>query len=337
MQKNIAWLSSLRGIGCLFVLIAHLGSISTNYGMYFNGCGKIGVWLFMIFSGFWFLYPLCQRQQALNGRNLIGYYGKKIIRIMIPYLAVLLISMGLGFIPDGKELLRHLLLIDGFGHFWYMPVIMKFFLIAPLFWLLQQMIRNKKWLFAIIAGIGIALSVVFPFITYTENSMQLQWYVPVFLMGMLLAIFWDFWNNWKENSVGADVIVLALVVILFSLTPWFRQKLWGIEPSAYLQNKYLLMGGLWCLIILGIVKGKIWKEWLNKSCILQWIGEISFPLYLIHYPILMRLNATEMGWTRKVIIVLVTSIPLAAILHWGVEKPCITLSRKLTEHKKTEK
>lgn len=336
MQKNIAWLSSLRGIGCLFVLAAHLGASSTNYGMYFNGCGKIGVWLFMIFSGFWFLYPLCQRQQALNGRNLMGYYGKKIIRIMIPYLAVLLISMGLGFIPDGKELLRHLLLIDGFGHFWYMPVIMKFFLIAPLFWLLQQMIRNKKWLFALIAGIGIALSVVFPFITYTENSMQLQWYVPVFLMGMLLAIFWDFWNNWKENSVGADVIVLALVVILFSLTPWFRQKLWGIEPSAYLQNKYLLMGGLWCLIILGIVKGKIWKEWLNKSCILQWIGEISFPLYLIHYPILMRLNATEMGWTRKVIIVLVTSIPLAAILHWGVEKPCITLSRKLTEYKKTE-
>lgn len=337
MQKNIAWLSSLRGIGCLFVLAAHLGASSTNYGMYFNGCGKIGVWLFMIFSGFWFLYPLCQRQQALNGRNLMGYYGKKIIRIMIPYLAVLLISMGLGFIPDGKELLRHLLLIDGFGHFWYMPVIMKFFLIAPLFWLLQQMIRNKKWLFAIIVGIGIALSVVFPFTAYTENSTQLRWYVPVFLMGMLLAISWEAWNNWKENSVGADAIVLALAVILFSLTPWFRQKLWGIEPSAYLQNKYLLMGGLWCLIILGIVKGKIWKTWLNKSRILQWIGEISFPLYLIHFPILMRLNATEIGWAKKVIIVLVTSILLASILHWGVEKPCITLSKKLTEYKKSEK
>lgn len=337
MQKNIAWLSSLRGIGCLFVLAAHLGASSTNYGMYFNGCGKIGVWLFMIFSGFWFLYPLCQRQQALNGRNLMGYYGKKIIRIMIPYLAVLLISMGLGFIPDGKELLRHLLLIDGFGHFWYMPVIMKFFLIAPLFWLLQQMIRNKKWLFAIIVGIGIALSIVFPFTAYTENSTQLRWYVPVFLMGMLLAISWEAWNNWKENSVGADAIVLALVVILFSLTPWFRQKLWGIEPSAYLQNKYLLMGGLWCLIILGIVKGKIWKTWLNKSRILQWIGEISFPLYLIHFPILMRLNATEIGWAKKVIIVLVTSILLASILHWGVEKPCITLSKKLTEYKKSEK
>ena len=337
MQKNIAWLSSLRGIGCLFVLAAHLGASSTNYGMYFNGCGKIGVWLFMIFSGFWFLYPLCQRQQALNGRNLMGYYGKKIIRIMMPYLAVLLISMGLGFIPDGKELLWHLLLIDGFGHFWYMPVIMKFLLIAPLFWLLQQMIKNKKWLFAVIAGIGIVLAVVFPFTTYTENSTQLRWYVPVFLMGMLLAIIWEAWNNWKENSIGADVIVLVLVVILFSLTPWFRQKLWGIEPSAYLQNKYLLMGGLWCLIILGIVKGKIWKAWLNKSRVLQWIGEISFPLYLIHYPILMRLNATEMGWTKKVIIVLVTSIPLAAILHWGVEKPCITFSKKLTEHKKIEK
>ena len=43
MQKNIAWLSSLRGIGCLFVLVAHLGASSTNYGMYFNGWGKKGV------------------------------------------------------------------------------------------------------------------------------------------------------------------------------------------------------------------------------------------------------------------------------------------------------
>lgn len=336
MQKKTAWLSSLRGIGCLFVLAAHLGASSTNYGMYFSGCGKIGVWLFMIFSGFWFLYPLCQKKQPLNGQNLMRYYVRKIIRIMIPYLAVLLISMGLGFIPDRKELLRHILLVDGYGHFWYMPVIMKFFLIAPLFWLLQQIIKDRKWLFAVIAGIGIVLSVAFPFTTYTENSMQLRWYVPVLLMGMLLAIIWEFWSGWKQNSLGADVLVLVLVVIMFSFTPWFRQNLWGIAPSAYLQNKYLLMGGLWCLIILGIVKGKIWIEWLNKSRILQWIGEISFPLYLIHYPILMRLNATETGWAKKVIIVLLTSTLLAVILHLGVEKPCIAWSKKLTEHKQAD-
>lgn len=336
MQKKIAWLSSLRGIGCLFVLAAHLGASSTNYGMYFSGCGKIGVWLFMIFSGFWFFYPLCQKKQSLNGQNLMSYYVRKIIRIMIPYLAVLLISMGLGFIPDGKELLRHLLLVDGYGHFWYMPVIMKFFLIAPLFWLLQQIIKDRKWLFAVIAGIGIVLSVAFPFTTYTENSVQLRWYVPVFLMGMLLAMIWDFWSSRKQNSLGADAFVLVLAVIMISLTPWFRQKLWGIAPSAYLQNKYLLMGGLWCLIILGIVKGRIWIKWLDKSRILQWIGEISFPLYLIHYPILMRLNATETGWAKKVIIVLITSVSLAAILHLGVEKPCIAWSKKLLEHKQAD-
>ena len=333
MQKKIAWLSSLRGIGCLCVLAAHLGASSTNYGMYFSGCGKIGVWLFIIFSGFWFLYPLCQKKSPLNVQNLMSYYVRKIIRIMIPYLAVLLISMGLGFISDGKELLRHLLLVDGYGHFWYMPVIMKFFLIAPLFWLLQQIIKDRKWLFAVIAGIGIVLAVAFPFTTYTENSVQLCWYVPVFLMGMLLAIIWEFWSSRKQNRLEADALVLVLVVIMISLTPWFRQKLWGIAPSAYLQNKYLLIGGLWCLIILGIVKGRIWIKWLDKSRILQWIGEISFPLYLIHYPILMRLNATETGWAKRVIMVLVASVSLAVILHSGVEKPCIAWSKKLIEHK----
>lgn len=96
------------------------------------------------------------------------------------------------------------------------------------------------------------------------------------------------------------------------------------------------MGGLWCLIILGIVKGRIWIKWLDKSRILQWIGEISFPLYLIHYPILMRLNVTETGWAKKVIIVLITSVSLAAILHLGVEKPCIAWSKKLLEHKQAD-
>ena len=55
-----------------------------------------------------------------------------------------------------------------------------------------------------------------------------------------------------------------------------------------------------------------------------------------HSSILMRLNATETGWVKKVIIVLVTSILLAAILHSGVEKPCIAWSKKRIEHKQTD-
>ena len=47
---------------------------------------------------------------------------------------------------------------------------------------------DKKWLFMLIAAIGIVLSVAFPFTAYTENSIQLRWYIPVFLMGMLLAV-----------------------------------------------------------------------------------------------------------------------------------------------------
>ena len=55
-QKRVGYIDSLRGIACLFVLIARIVSVS-EVGSYVSGCGKIGVWLFMVLSSFLMIYP----------------------------------------------------------------------------------------------------------------------------------------------------------------------------------------------------------------------------------------------------------------------------------------
>ena len=55
-MKKLISINVLRGIACLIVLFAHIISTSATYGMYVSGCGKIGVWCFLVISGFLTVY-----------------------------------------------------------------------------------------------------------------------------------------------------------------------------------------------------------------------------------------------------------------------------------------
>ena len=52
MKNNTNYLTSIRGLACLMVVIAHIISVIPGVGKNVSGCGKIGVWLFFILSAF---------------------------------------------------------------------------------------------------------------------------------------------------------------------------------------------------------------------------------------------------------------------------------------------
>lgn len=319
-QKNL-WLNAMRGIACLIVLFAHLGAISTNYGMYFNGCGKIGVWLFMVLSGFWFMYPLCRNRKSLTGRSLGKFYLKKLLRIFVIYFVTLLLAWGIGFLADFQTVVRHLFLIEGRGHFWYMPVIVKFFMVAPIFWYFRNICKKDIWFVVVLIIFGSLFTILFPYTDYPENSAQLRWYLPVFILGVILGVIFCRLEESGYSGYVTDILTIPVAGTMLLLTPWFRERLWNIAPSSYLQNKYLLLGTLWCLVILAVLCGRFWKTVLSRYRLLQWIGDISFPMYLVHYPIMMEVNNFDLTWGMKAMIVILTSGALACMMHWLIEKP----------------
>jgi peptidoglycan/LPS O-acetylase OafA/YrhL len=71
---------------------------------------------------------------------------------------------------------------------------------------------------------------------------------------------------------------------------------------------------------------------------LVWLGEISYPIYLVHYPLVALINAYLPIGTEpatRAIVLLVISLPpviLASwLLHRAVEKPFIQLGKRLTQ------
>lgn len=129
-------------------------------------------------------------------------------------------------------------------------------------------------------------------------------------------------NNTKiTEHIIFDIIALVDVLIMFAFTPLLRKLIWNIEPSAWLQNKYLLYGLLWSLLIIAVLKSRYCKLILEKQKWLLWIGKISYPLYLIHYIILGLLKQSVPNFYMRAALTLVISIIIAWEIHSLIEVP----------------
>lgn len=321
MEKNrIKSIDSLRGIACLIVLIAHIISTNPNFGIYASGCGKIGVWCFMILSGFLtFLSYASGKEVNIENKFLyiIGYYKRKIVKLYPSYVFTLVFALIIGFLGDGHSIINHMLCIEGIGHFWYMPVIIKFYLIAPFLILLLGYVKKRVFI-VIISLMTVIFSVVFPFTSYIENSINLYWYLPVFLIGCLLAFLYERIKGC--NTRIFTVMAGVSVIIIFLLTPKMRELMWGMEPSGWLQNKYLVFAVLWSLVVLGILLNNRLGEALGNCRILQFMGEISYEVYLIHYLIMWKVVQYTNNTLWVALLVVPISILIATLLHKGINR-----------------
>lgn len=320
-KEKIAWMESLRGVACLIVLVAHIISTNEVFGNYANGCGKIGVWLFFLFGAFWVIFPSCQKKIEQPGKWIKRYYWNRFIKLYPVFLIVVCMAALSGLISFPEQLLNNLFFLEGTGHLWYMPVIIKFFLIAPAFVFLKNVLSDK-WMILFLCVLGVVTGLLFPYTIYVENSIIMWWYVPVLCMGMILAIAFHKCLRDNIKCKWADMFVVGIFVLIFLLTPLGRKCVWGIEPGAYLQNKYLIIGFFWCMLIILVQTGSFWRGILNKSVFLSWVGEISYPLYLIHYFVLMKVGIYISNWWLKSIIVLIISFLLSYIVHKWIEIPC---------------
>lgn len=324
-QQREKWLDSIRGIACLIVLFAHIFSTVPTVGVRVSGCGKIGVWLFFILSGFWMYYPYCVQQKTFDMNDTLAFYIKRIFRIYPMYMVVLIVCIFLGYI-DKMQFVKHLLLLQGWGHFWAIPVEMKFYLIAPVILFVFARIKAKHS--AILSVVmAIILAVRFPFTTYNENSICLFWYLPVFLLGMCTAYLYVHMKR-RKNRIF-DVVAGCLLICLILIIPGVRELIWKIEPDGYLQNKYLFIGTIWSIMIICIANSIYIHLALEKTKILQWIGKISYSIYLIHFVVLQCICRYTENTYIKFASVIGLSIILAAMAERFVERKAIRIGKSI--------
>jgi peptidoglycan/LPS O-acetylase OafA/YrhL len=272
--------------------------------------GFIGVDVFFVISGF-LITGIITRELELGRFSLVEFYNRRIRRIFPALIVVLCATLALGWfwmLPQAFAQLGSdsfasaaflaniaLLLQSGYFdiesakkpllHLWSLGIEEQFYLFWPL--LLMLAARFRMSIIAMAAVLGIA-SFLFNVALIGSNPIA-TFYLPFtrafeLLTGAVLACGWI---NVNQSSAAS------------SRRAWIGVALIGV--SAFTLDSHRAFPGWWA--VLPVAGSALLLSapaaWVNRvvlaSPALVWIGLISYPLYLWHWPLLVFAGIIKFG------------------------------------------
>jgi peptidoglycan/LPS O-acetylase OafA/YrhL len=300
--------------------------------------GFIGVDIFFVISGF-LITGIIVRELDQQRFSLLGFYNRRIRRIFPALIVVLGATLVLGWLwmlPVAYAQLSAdvfvsaaffsniaLLLQSGYFdiesarkpllHLWSLGIEEQFYLFWPLILMLVARLRLSILVAASVIGIG---SFVLNAALIGSNPIA-TFYLPLtraweLLAGAVLACSWNqvsqtFAASNRRASIGLVLIATAAGVLdTKSAFPGW----WAVLPVAGAALLLSAPAAWFCRTLLA-------------SRPLVWIGLISYPLYLWHWPLLVFFGIIKFGPLTLVEreLILGLSALLAWLTYWLVESP----------------
>lgn len=210
---------------------------------------------------------------------------------------------------------------------WSLRWELLFSILLPLVIVVAVRVRGH-WALAL--GISVALSA-----TGAVTDIDALTYLPVFFIGTLMAVRLDAIREWTRRRLLRRRprlwgILLVGGSLLLIIAHWLAKP---IAPAGTIASTVLSQFPV--LGAAGLVLSAIGVPFLRgaldaRPC--QWLGRVSFSLYLVHVPIIATLAFT-LGDKRWWLVALLT-IPVALLaawgFHWVVERPSHRLARRIS-------
>ena len=224
-------------------------------------------------------------------------------------------------IVTSEDLVLALTFESDYGHLWTIPAEFKFYFILP--FIAYAIIELYKRYGVLPASFGCLVLMVlqqlmWPFWLTPENSIDTRWYLYNFTMGSLCSVIHHRLRH-KLDGRMADVIGVAVVVLIAMSFPYPRNILFGMPIDKWLMNKFLLLSPLRAIFILVLADGKGYLGGILKTVVLRKLGDWSYSIYLIH---IMVYAFVGLGWPVSVSLMLVgiiCSVFAGALLYYCFE------------------
>lgn len=345
-------LHGLRGLAILLVVLFHVA-----------GDGRVsgGIDVFLAISGF--LYTASLLRRAVLGRpagsgsfDLAGYLANLLRRLLPPALLVLgvVAVVGAWFLPrsDHPQLVRELLatllyrenweLIDSqltYGaagpdasplqHFWSLSVQGQFYLlwvvvVVGAVWIARLLSRSTVVATTLVVALLTVLSFLFAMHEHARNQ-------PV-------AYFHTGTRMWELSLAGLFALLLGLLGSRDELPRPVRLVLGWLGVAMLVSSGFLLdgaalfpgpaalwpVGALLLVLLAGATNSRFGADRLLTSRPLAWLGDVAYPLYLWHWPLLvfvLRWQGAERADVWTSVAVIAASLMLAWLTYRALERP----------------
>jgi len=324
-------IQALRAIAAVLVLIYHAKWLDGGY---------IGVDIFYVISGFLITGILLRELDNKGTISLISFYARRTKRLL-PASLIVIFATGIAsliLLPAsmrqslGKDLIAAATYVSNFLfafwendyqnlnstpspfiHFWSLAVEEQFYIFWPLFILILFRIGKRR---AIFFGVLATLIGSFAFSLFlTERAPIWAFYIlPTraweLAVGALLVLLPEL------NKLRPIVALLAFVTI--GLASFVFDKTTPFPGTAALAPVIATV-----LLLASRSKWPPMIDAIARSKVTQWLGAISYPLYLWHWPVLV-IPAIYMGdelTLLQTLLLLALTVLLAGLTHRFVETP----------------
>jgi peptidoglycan/LPS O-acetylase OafA/YrhL len=333
-------IQALRALAAGLVLIYHAKWIDGGY---------IGVDIFYVISGFLITGILLRELDSKSTISLVAFYARRTKRLLpasfvvifATALAALILlpasmrqSLGKDVIAASTYISNFLFALwendyqnlnstpSPFIHFWSLAVEEQFYIFWPLFILILFRIGKHR---AVFYGVLTTLVTSFLFSFYlTERAPIWAFYIlPTRaweLAAGALLVFLPELKKFRPFVALFSFVAICMATLIFDKTTPFP----GVAALAPVVATVLLLAS----------RSK-WPPLINviaQSRVTQWLGAISYPLYLWHWPVLV-IPAIYLGEELtliQTILLLALTVLLAGLTHRYVEAPMreVTLSHR---------
>lgn len=299
-KQEIRRLNCIRGIAVMIVILSHFSNESGIWGgVLGQGAGQLGVMIFFLLSAF--LMSHLYFDLSPTKENLKKFAIARTARVIPLFLFVVFLSYFIYQIPlfsirdyfynipDVPSLISHLLLLSGASVLWSIPPEIYFYVLFACLWAGKK-IAGK--IILIIPALFLVISFFIPpqkapeatlFGIYVKLSI-LQVY-PYFCAGVLLGCLYNYWQAPLFLSRHIFIAVLLAIPLLY---PNILMKLTGATHGLWSDPRLLIALTVIFFILVFLVPN---KNIILENRIGDFLGKVSYSVYLLHYPILLVLKS----------------------------------------------
>jgi peptidoglycan/LPS O-acetylase OafA/YrhL len=330
--KEKSWnpnIQALRGLSILLVLISHFFDKPGQFG-------ALGVGIFFCISGYLITNLLIQEFNKTKRINIPNFYKRRAKRLLpLAYLVIFIVVViaALTYLypltfssltPSTSYggLRQYLLsamfsvfyvgnlfgfahfgysdLATSLGHFWSLAVEEQFYFVWPLLiWLILKKWNRHLTAFCVL-GILSTPAIHFILSLGHKTSWTLPTsYLDLFFFGALLTV-----HREKVRQFGCSRLLIVIGAIAVTLIVSL-----GVEIGDFSSQGYLIFSVTEVVLFVGFLN---WKPF-GKIKILRKLGDWSYALYCIHWPIIVLFSSIEMNLVLKRVITITLSFALAAL------------------------